>query len=137
MDGPGRCCPNRSEIGQFGFQAFYLEPQRRPAGKNERDHPRRRISLGKLDRKQVKHRVLAGRAHVPAFAGQHALEAQSRTPAAVFLIASLRAFPIEAIDRDHDALFLRPPQHVGDLGHRVLQVGRSDLEILLVEDNEF
>ena len=75
--------------------------------------------------------------NLPTLAGQHALEAQGCPPPLVFRLGALRALPVEPIKRDHDALFLRTPQDVGYLDHRVLQVGRSDLEIFFVENHEF
>ena len=86
-----------------------------PAGKGDGHHAGRRIGFGKLDRQQIEHGILAGRVHVPAFAGQHPLEAQRRAPAAVFRLGGLGAFPVEAVERHHQALFAaaatarRPP----------------------------
>ena len=52
----------------------------------------------------------------------------------LFVIGLARTFPIEAIERDDQTLLPGPPMDIRYLYHRILQVGRSDLEILLVKD---
>ena len=44
--------------------------------------------------------------------------------------------PVEAAERDHDALLLRPPDHIGDLDQGILQMGGHDLEVVPVEGDE-
>jgi hypothetical protein len=48
----------------------------------------------------------------------------------------MSAFPVESVESHNEASFVRPPEYVGNPHHRVLQVGRSDLEVFLVKDNE-
>ena len=40
------------------------------------------------------------------------------------------------LSADHQPLLLRPPEHVGDLDHGILQMGRDDLEVVPVEGDE-
>ncbi len=68
--------PDRAEIGQFGLQAFDLEPHRRATRENQIDHAGRAVGFGEFDGQQVENGVLAGRIDAAAFAGQHAFEAQ-------------------------------------------------------------
>ncbi len=37
---------------------------------------------------------------------------------------------------DNDPLFGRAPVHVGDLDHRVLEMGGDNLQVLFIEDDE-
>src|SRR5471032_1198639 len=78
-----RGAPGRAEVGQFGFQAFDLEPQRSAARKIQRHYAGRPIGFSKLDRQKVEDALGAGRTDVAGLAGQHPLETQRRTPAAV------------------------------------------------------
>ena len=98
--------------------------------------PDGRVGLGEFDREQVQHRVLGGRAHIAAAESEHALETER---GAAPLIAGLprRGLPVEPVEAEHQALLRRPPDDVADLDDGVLQMGRDDLDVVLVERNEF
>ena len=49
----------------------------------------------------------------------------------------LGALPVEASEADHQPLFLRPPDDVGDLDEGVLDVGGHHFEVLFVQHDEF
>ena len=49
----------------------------------------------------------------------------------------VRGFPIETIDREHEAIFARPPADVGDLEDGVLEMGGDDFDVVPVERDEF
>ena len=72
-----------------------------------------------------------------ALAAQHAVEPERRAAAAHFGARCIPRLPVEAVEAEHQALFLRAPMHVGDLDLGILQMGRHDLEIIRVEGDEF
>src|SRR5665213_3411764 len=101
MDWTSSDRPYRTEVGQFRLKAFDLEPQGAAAGKYQRNGPGGRLGLRVLDRQEVEHGLFARRVYVPALARQNPLEAQHRAAPAVFRLFGLRAFPIEAVERDN------------------------------------
>ena len=68
---------------------------------------------------------------------QHPVEAERRAAAAHLRARCIPRLPVEAVEADHQALFLRTPMHVRDLDLGILQMGRHDLEIVRVERDEF
>src|SRR5262249_37808872 len=89
-------------------------------------------------RQQVEHRVLAGGIDLAALAAIDPLEAQRRAAAPKLgLLRTLARGPIEAVERHHEALFLRSPDNVGDLDEGILEMGGDDLEVVPVEGDEF
>src|SRR5262249_21936334 len=88
--------PGRPQIGKLGFQAFDLEPQRPPARENEIHDPGGRIGLGKFDREEVEHRVLAGGVGGLALSAFDAPQAQRRAATAEFGVLSPGGEPVEA-----------------------------------------
>ncbi len=94
--------------------------------------------LGELDRQQVEHRILAGGIDVAALAGSDALEPQRRAAAPQLgARAHSAASQSKRSSADHQPLFLRAPDDVGDLDQGILQMGGDDLEVVRVEGNEF
>ena len=49
---------------------------------------------------------------------------------------AVRRFPIEPVEAHHHPPLGRPPDDIADLEHRILQMGRDDLDVVLVERNE-
>src|SRR5262245_27304920 len=129
--------PGRAKIGQFRLQAFHFESKRRSARKNKRNRTGRGVRFGKLDGQEIEDIVLLRGSYVLAFAGQNALETQGCPTPTEFMIAVVRTFPVETIEPDDEPLFPRPPVNIGNSYHRVLQMGRRDLEVFLVKDHEF
>src|SRR5262249_16439147 len=125
VDGEGLCggTPARPQVGEFALQAFDLEPQLRAAGEGERHDTSGRVGLLEFDRQQVENRVFTARIHVFAFAGAHPLETQGRGAAAQLRLVADGGRPIETVDRQYEALLLRPPEHVRDPDRGVLQMG--------------
>src|SRR5262249_27751218 len=107
-----------------------------PPRENEIHAPGGRIGLGKFDRQQVEHRVLAGGIDVSALAAFDALEAQRRAATSEFGLCPLGGEPVEAAQRYHQALFVRTPHDGGHLDERILQMRGHDFEVVPVKGDE-
>src|SRR5262249_40659927 len=90
----------------------------------------------KLDGQKVQHMLLAGRVHVLALAGEHAVKAQRRTAAAQLRDRGDGGWPVKAIDRQYNPFLPGSPVYIGDLDFGILEMGGDDLQILLVEGDE-
>ena len=139
---PGR--KNLAEVGQLRLQAFDIETDGTAAGEGQRDDPGRGIALGKFDRKQIERCVLIGLVEVAALAGVNAFEPQRGPAAAVTrridapgTVDIDRIHPVETLERHHEPMLAWLPEYVGDLDERVLHMGRDDLDVVLVEGDEF
>src|ERR1700693_5688594 len=128
--------PRRTEVGELGFEALDVEPQRGIAGKHQGDEAGRRIGRGELDGEQVQYRVGIIRRNVPALDREHPVEPQGCAAAAEAWGGIDRRFPVEPIEAQHQPALGRPPHDVADLEHRILQMGRDDLDVVVVERNE-
>src|SRR5215472_15303229 len=107
--------PGRPEIGKLDLQALDLEPKHAAAGENEVHDSGGRIGLRKFDGEQVEHGVLAGGIDAAALAAIDPLEPQGRLAASQLRPRPIGREPVEAAERNDQALFLRAPADIGDL----------------------
>jgi len=66
----------------------------------------------------------------------HPIEAQRGAAALVAGVFTPARFPVEPVQAEHQPLFLGQPDDVRDFDDGILQVGRDDFDIVLVERNE-
>ena len=100
--------PGRSEIGELDLQAFDFEPQLPPPEKISVTTPPG-VSLRELDRQQVQHGVLAGRARLAALAARTRSNRSAARQRRISGSVAFRRLPVETVEADHQALLLRSP----------------------------
>src|SRR5277367_6772367 len=136
MGGAAGGGPDRAEIDQLAFQTLDLDPQRRTPGERQCYHACGAIGLLERYGQEVEHYLLVAAIDVAALEGIDAVEPQRAAAALIVRPPRLGALPVETGKPDHEPLFAGPPVNITDAHHRVLQMGRNDLEIIHVECDE-
>src|SRR5215813_6448020 len=127
VDRATRLGPHRAKVDQLALQAFYVEPQCRPAGTDQSDHPPGRVALVELDREQVEHGLLVLAIDIAALDGVDTVEAQGCTAALELCGLTKRPRPVEPGQTHHQPLFGGSPTDVADSQRRILQMGGNHL----------
>ena len=130
--------PRRAEIGQLRLDAFDLEADRRAAGEDELDRAGRLPGRREADGEQLQHLALLPLVEAAGLDAEHPVEMQDRAPALERPAskAAARLLPHETVHRHDEPLLHRSIRYVPDLQDRVLEMGRYDPQVFLVESQE-
>ncbi|BAB52751.1 mlr6458 [Mesorhizobium japonicum MAFF 303099] len=134
VNGARRGFPRAANVGKAGLDAFDIEHDGAAARKDEFDDAGWLADLDEADRQQGQHlgRLVAGNAI--GFGAQHPVEMQHGLPPLIVLAEQARLrLPDETVHGQHETLGRRQEFEVRHLHHGVLDMGRDDAQILVVE----
>ena len=133
--------PRRPEILQLRLDALDVQTHRAAAGEYQRHVPLRILGRHRLELhgKEIEYLMTGLEIDAADLGAEHALEPQGRLAprGGVRLVRGQCRGPIEPVHDRREPPFARHERHVPDLQHRVLQMGRHDLEVIGIESDEF
>src|SRR5258708_25679160 len=125
-----------TEVGQFAFEAFDIEPQHAASGERQHRAAAGRHTRMKLHPKQFQRGFRSVQIDVARLAGQHPIESERRDQTARRDFTRYGLVPVQPVHADHQPLLGLPPDDIADAYRGILHMRRDHREIVGFEGNQ-